>query len=368
MATLKLPYGPDVPLTLPSPEALGTAVGIVFERITNGHLADLTPLPSEVLHTAPQCTVSRYNAVTRRDDENPTILLVPPLAAPATCFDLRRGCSMAEHFVTRGHRTYLVDYGTIAFSDRRLGLEHWVDKVIPDAVDVAARDSGRPIHVVAWCLGGIVSLLAQASRQDLPIASITAVASPFDVSQVPLIAPIRPIAIRTGGRIGTLAYTALGGAPAPLVRWAFQLSSVDKYVTKPLAIMTHLDDRDFLAQIEAVDAFTANMAAYPGRMFGQLYHRFMRTNDLADGTIDLGHGLISLADVTVPVLVIAGDDDVIAPKKAVHHLGDLLPSSPEVVLDSAPGGHLGVLAGRKARGTTWRSIDRFLAKRAATAA
>jgi polyhydroxyalkanoate synthase len=103
-------------------------------------------------------------------------------------------------------------------------------------------------------------------------------------------------------------------------------------------------------------------------MFGQLYHRFMRTNDLADGTIDLGHGLISLADVTVPVLVIAGNDDVIAPKNAVHHLADLLPSSPEVVLDSAPGGHLGVLAGRKARGTTWRSIDRFLAKRAATAA
>jgi len=178
MATLKLPYGPEVPLTLPSPEALATAAGNVFERLTNGHLADLTPLPSEVLHTAPQCTVSRYDAVIRRDDENPTILLVPPLAAPATCFDLRRGCSMAEHFVTRGHRTYLVDYGTIAYSDRRLGLEHWVDKVIPDAVDVAARDSGKPIHIVAWCLGGIMSLLAQASRHDLPIASITAIAKP----------------------------------------------------------------------------------------------------------------------------------------------------------------------------------------------
>ena len=185
---------------------------------------------------------------------------------------------------------------------------------------------------------------------------------------MPLIAPFRPIAIRTGGRIGTLAYRTLGGAPAPLVRRAFQLSSVDKFVTKPLAILTHLDDRDFLAQIEAVDAFTANMAAYPGRTFGQLYHRFMRDNDLADGTIDLGNGVISLADVTVPVLIIAGNDDVIAPKAAVHHLGDLLPNAAEVVLDTAPGGHLGVLAGRKARSTTWRSIDRFLAAQASAAA
>jgi polyhydroxyalkanoate synthase len=312
--------------------------------------------------------VSRYHATSKRATKGPAILLVPPLAAPATCFDLRRGCSLAEHFVGRGHPTYLLDYGTIAFADRRLGLEHWVDEVIPDAVDIASRDAGEPVHIVSWCLGGIMSLLAQASRSDLPIASITAVASPFDVSQVPLIAPFRPIAIRTGGRVGTLAYRVLGGAPAPLVKRAFQLSSVDKYVTKPLAVLTHLDDRDFLAQIEAVDAFTANMAAYPGRTFGQLYHRFMRTNDLADGTIDLGNGLISLGDVTVPVLIIAGNDDVIAPRGAVHHLRELLPNAAEVRLDSAPGGHLGVLAGRKARSTTWRAIDRFLADRTATAA
>jgi polyhydroxyalkanoate synthase len=368
VATLKLPYGPEVPLRLPSLDAVTTAAGNIAEWTTKRRLADLTPLPSEVLHSAPQTTVSRYAATRKGATSRPTILLVPPLAAPATCFDLRRGCSLAEHLVARGHPTYLLDYGTIAFADRRLGLEHWVDKVIPDAVDVAARDAGTDIHIVAWCLGGIMSLLTQAIRPDLPIASITAIASPFDVSQVPLIAPFRPIAIRTGGRIGTLAYRTLGTAPAPLVRRAFQLSSVDKYVTKPLAILTHLDDRDFLAQIEAVDAFTANMAAYPGRSFGQLYHRFMRDNDLADGTIDLGNGLISLSDVTVPVLIIAGNDDVIAPKPAVHHLGDLLPNAPEVVLDSAPGGHLGVLAGRKARGTTWRSIDRFLANRATNAA
>ena len=372
MATLKLPYGPDVPLTVPKPDAVATAAGNLYDWITNGTLADTTPLPSEILHTAPQTTVHRYIAskkgVAATRAGKPTILLVPPLAAPATCFDLRRGCSLAEHFVTRGHPTYLVDYGPIAFSDRRLGLEHWVDKVIPDAIDVASRDAGTPVHIVAWCLGGIMSLLAQASRHDLPVASITAIASPFDVAQVPLIAPLRPIAIRTGGRVGTAAYRLLGGAPAPLVKRAFQLSSVDKYVTKPLAILTHLDDRDFLAQIQAVDKFTSNMLAYPGRTFGQMYHRFMRENDLADGSIDLGNGVISLTDVTVPVLIIAGNDDVIAPKNAVHHLGDLLPNAREVVLDSAPGGHLGVLTGRKARSTTWRSIDRFLAKHATAAA
>jgi polyhydroxyalkanoate synthase len=33
---------------------------------------------------------------------------------------------------------------------------------------------------------------------------------------------------------------------------------------------------------------------------------------------------------------------------------------PDVDLDTAPGGHLGVLTGRKARETTWSRLDAFL--------
>ena len=47
---------------------------------------------------------------------------MPPLAAPTICFDLRRGCSMAEHMQAMGHRTYLVEYGNIGYSDKELGL------------------------------------------------------------------------------------------------------------------------------------------------------------------------------------------------------------------------------------------------------
>ena len=71
------------------------------------------------------------------------------------------------------------------------------------------------------------------------------------------------------------------------MQWAFQLSSFQKLVTKPVAKATHYDDAEFLAQMEAVDRFTAGMIAYPGRTFGQLYHRFVKGNALVDGTFDL---------------------------------------------------------------------------------
>src|SRR5947207_480284 len=135
----------------------------------------------------------------------------------------------------------------------------------------------------------------------------------------------------TDGRVVTALYQALGGAPAPLVSLGFQLTALDKRITKPLTVLRNLHDREMLAHIEAVDDYMAHMLAYPGRTFAQLYHRFFRVNDLADGRIELGEGeVIDVSHVHVPVLVVAGSTDVLAPRDAVYHVVDLLAGSPDV--------------------------------------
>ncbi len=321
---------------VPTPDQLGAAAANVFDRVMRGGLADLRPLPTAIVDEGPQRTVRRFlragdpglDGTGAHAADTPPILLVPPLAAPASCFDLRRGCSLAEHLLAAGRQPYVVDYGPIAYGDRNLGIEHWVDEVIPRAIEAVSADSGGgEVQLVGWCLGGIMSLLV-AAGSTLPIRSVAVVASPFDVTEVPMVAPLRPLVNIAGGGVGTLAYKLLGGAPAPLVKRMYRLAGFDKYVMKPIALASNLDDRDFLAQVEAVDDFMSNMLAYPGRTFGQIYHRFLRHNDLADGHIELGGRAIDLADVRVPVLSIAGEGDGIAPRKAVHHVAELLPNAP----------------------------------------
>ena len=345
---------------VPSPERLGAAAANAFDIAFKGGVGDLRRTPARIIDEAPKRTVYRYLG-----DESTRalpVLLVPPLAAPTICFDLRRGCSMAEHLLALGHPTYLLEYGAIAYSDRDLGLEHWVEDIIPTAVQRVSEDAGgAPVQIVGWCLGGIMSLLAVAGDDRLPVNAIAAVASPFDFTRVRIMAPIRGVANVTNGMLGTALYRLLGGAPAPLVRRGFQLSSIDKYLTKPLAILSNLHDRDFLAQVEAVDHFIANMHAYPGRTMGQLYHRFFRVNELAEGRLELNDRSIALDNVRIPVLSVAGTTDTLAPRPAVHHLGTLLPNAAEVRLETAPGGHLGVLTGRSAARSTWRYIDEFFA-------
>jgi polyhydroxyalkanoate synthase subunit PhaC len=323
-------------------------------------IADTTPTPSVVIDIGPQRTVHRYRLPRAATAHSP-VLLVPPLAAPASCFDLRRGCSLAEHLISLGYPTYLLDYGPISFQDRQLGLEHWVEEVIPQAIETVYEDGGEcDVQVVGWCLGGIMSLLAVAG-QDLRVSSVSLIASPFDFSKVRTMAPIRQLADLTGGRLVTALYTALGGAPAPLVSLGFQLTALDKRITKPLTLLRNLGDRDLLAHIEAVDDYMANMLAYPGRTFAQLYHRFFRINDLADGRVSFSDGVeVDVRSVDVPVLVVAGENDVLAPEPAVHHVASLLSGSPDVRVFTGPGGHLGVLTGRSAVGMTWRWLDEFL--------
>ena len=351
---------------IPKPDQVVSAASNVAQKVLYGGLADLRPMPRTLIDEGELREVYHYRPVAKVKEQGDPVLLVTPLAAPSICYDLRRGCSVAEHLVTSGRPTYLVEYGEVSFKNRNLGMEHWIEEVVPTAIrEVSAHAGGRPVHVVGWSLGGIFSLLATADGADLPIASLTIVGSPFDVSLVPLVAPLRPLlnlGLTLGGGRGaiTRTYQLMGGAPKPLVRWAFQLSSFQKLVTKPLAVATHLDDADFLAQIEAVDRFTDNMIAYPGRTFGQLYHRFVKANSMKGGTFELDDRTIDVGSITVPVLVFAGATDGIAPVAAVKAVTPLLKGSREVRFEIVPGGHLGMLTGRAARGTTWTVLDEWI--------
>ena len=272
---------------VPKPDQVVAAAANVAHTLLYGGLADLRPMPRTLVDDGVLREVYHYRPAPDVAPVGDPVLLVTPLAAPALCYDLRRGCSLVEHLVGQGRPTYLVEYGEVSFKDRGLGLEHWVDEVVPAAVRaVSEHAGGRPVHLVGWSLGGIFALLAAADQPALPIASLTVLGTPVDVKQVPLVAPLRPLLdLDLGQGLVTRAYRALGGVPKPLVGWAFQLASVQKMVTKPLAIMAHLDDAEYLAQLEAVDRFASRMIAYPGRSFGQLYHRFVRGNALVHGSM-----------------------------------------------------------------------------------
>jgi len=341
------------------------AVTNLWDFLVKGGIADTSRQPSEVMEEAHKATLRRY-IPTHGTDHGDPILLVPPLGSQASCFDLRRGCSLAEHFVDSGRPTYLVDYGEMGLSDRTLGIEFWVTEVLPNAIRKVSEDNGgKPVHLVGWCLGGVLSTLTVAAYPDLPIKSVAMVASPFDLSRNPMIAPIRNAGKYTGGNVFGGFLKMLGGLPAAIVGPAFKATSLSVYLKKPITLLKHRDDREFLAQVEAVDGLMNSMLAYPGRATLQVYQRMVQRNELATGKVQGPTRVVDLAEIRVPVLNVAGTSDVLVPVEVARGVVDVLPNSPEVRFETAPGGHLGVLTGRSAATTTWSYIDDFLDKQPA---
>ena len=80
------------------PARLAAAASNVVGKVLHGGVADLRPMPRVLIDQGPNRSVYRMTH-SSRPVSGPPILLVPPLAAPAICFDLRRGCSLIEHLV-----------------------------------------------------------------------------------------------------------------------------------------------------------------------------------------------------------------------------------------------------------------------------
>ena len=155
--------------------------------------------------------------------------------------------------------------------------------MLPGAIRAVSRDAGgQPVQLVGWSLGGLFSLLAAAGDPGLPIASAAVIAAPVDASAVRLAAPLRPLLGLTRGSEADLLGHLVGGIPGPLAKRACQAARIDKYMLRPYQILAKLDDRDFLAQVEAADHLTdmndrisraGRAADFPGPFAGQALMR-----------------------------------------------------------------------------------------------
>ncbi|WP_336085670.1 alpha/beta fold hydrolase [Nocardia sp. SSK8] len=318
------------------------------------------PTPSVDVYHYPHRRLRHYRRAT--PGSGAPILLVPPLAVTISCYDLRPSQSLVEYLLELGHEVYVIDYGEIGYADRDLGFEEWVDDIVPDAIRrVSAEHAHAPVAVIGWSFGGTISLLTAAADPALPIASLTAVGTPFDQRRNGQMALARSVGRLAPTRIVTEPVRLLGGIPKQAVRVGFRAQSLERELTKPWFIARHADDPESLARMQAVDRFMDEMPGYPGRFYRQVYRQLILRNEMWTGTVHLhADQAIELAAITAPVLLIGGRRDSLASAASVAAGAEVLTGSSVTVVE-VDGSHLGIIAGPEARTSSWAAIRDFLA-------
>ncbi|MEU4598691.1 alpha/beta fold hydrolase [Nocardia sp. NPDC023988] len=337
----------------------GTAVRNIGALFREG-IEPYTPTPSVDVYNHPHRRLRCYRRTTPAVGK--PILLVPPLAVTISCYDLRPDQSLVEFLLGLGRAVYVIDYGEITYADRDLGFEEWVDDIVPDAIRrVSAEHGYAPVEVIGWSFGGTISLLTTAADPELPVASVTAVGTPFDQRRNGPMSLARSLGRLAPTKIVTTPVRLLGGIPKQAVRIGFRAQSLDRELTKPLYIARHANDPESLARMQAVDRFMDTMPGYPARFYSQVYRQLIIRNEMWTRTVHLNaQHAVDLTAITVPVLLIGGNRDTLASAASVAAGVDVLTGAP-VTFVEVDGSHLGIIAGPDARTTSWAAIADFLA-------
>ncbi|KXO91291.1 alpha/beta hydrolase [Tsukamurella pseudospumae] len=295
------------------------------------------------------------------------VLLVPPIAAPATCYDLSPETSVVAHLASTGRVPYVVDFGEMNYADRKLGFEDFALDIIPQAITRALEDfwggevpAGAGVDLYGWSLGGTLSFLA-AGASTASIRSIVSIATPLNYAvQQPY--PLVTSVMKPVDGFGPGALIALlGGIPAPIVQVAYRATSWDRELKKPKFVLENLGEPEKLARMEVIDRFQRTFPGYPGKLATQLWERLIFRGELAAGEVTLGERTIDLHTIDVPVQLFGSHRDALCAWDTARHGVDLFTGSPRVEFATVESSHLGLVAGPDAVRETWPVIDAFLA-------
>jgi len=316
--------------------------------------------PKDVVWTHRKTTLYRYRSSQRRHPV--PVLLVFALINRPDIFDLRPGHSFVEYLLGEGFDVFLVDWGVPGDEDDDMGLENYVCDELHWAIRETRRAAGsEELSLVGWCIGATLCAMYGALYPDGPVRNMVLLTMPVDTCDSLYTTWVG----RDSFDVDQIADT-YPAVPGSSIDWANKLM---KPVTNHWTTQRRLFD--------TVRAGTANRTAYqsmakwvgdnppfPSKAFREWITWMYKENRLVAGTLRLRDRAVDLGNIRQAVMVVTAGADHIAPRHTTMPFFELI-SSEDVTHEDRPGGHIGLMAGSKARGEIWPDIAHWLEARSA---
>lgn len=314
--------------------------------------------PKDVVWTHRKTTLYRYRSTNRRHPV--PILLVFALINRPMIFDLRPGNSFVEFLLDEGYDVFLLDWGELDDDDADMGIEEYVCDEIHGAVRETLRASGAPeLTVMGWCIGAALTAMYAALHPEQRIRNLVLLTMPVDTSD-------------------SLYTTWLGGDSFDVDQVADAMETIPGFLIdtankmmKPVANYVTTNRRLFWQVVDgtanrgafqAMNKWVADNPPFPSTAFRQWLTWMYKENRLVRGRMELRGRRVDLRNIDHSVLVVTAGADHIAPRHTTMPFLDLTSSDDIEHLDR-PGGHIGLMAGSKARKEIWPLIGEWLAPR-----
>lgn len=276
-----------------------------MQIILEGAKAATGQTPKEVIWTKNKARLYHYEPAAR--DEYPVpLLLIYALINRPYVLDLMPGNSLIEYLVSKGFDVYMLDWGTPGDEDQNLSFENYVLDYIPRAVKKMLRHShAEEFTLLGYCMGGTMASMYAALYPGKPLRNLILLTAPIDFTPD----EIGLFGVWTSEKYfdPDLIADAYGNVPGELIDSGNRmLKPVTNYVG------TYVTMWDRIMQDKSMDSWLAmskwvnDGVPFAGAAFKQWIREFYQQNRLVKGEIRLRGRRVNLAEITCPVLNIAG--------------------------------------------------------------
>ncbi|MFE3292017.1 AMP-binding protein [Rhodococcus sp. NPDC059234] len=344
------------------PEVLNGSVRRVVATAQNGlEVVRLGGLetearPSEfrVVERKPMYRLRRYFADEAADTSRPPVVLVPPMMMAADVYDVARDQGAVGMLHGMGLDPWVVDFGSPATEDGGWGrtlADHIL--AIDEIVDAVHRHTGRDVHLAGYSQGGMFAYQAAAYRRCKNIATLITFGAPVDtLAALPFGIPAG-VASRAADFLADHVFNRLA-VTGWMARTGFQLLDPVKTAKSRLEFLRQLHDREALLPREQQRRFLATdgWVAWSGPAVADVLKQFIAHNRMMSGGFVIGDRLVSLAELTCPILAFVGEVDDIGQPVAVRGIRKAAPKA-EIFETTLRAGHFGLVVGSLAASQTW---------------
>ncbi len=296
---------------------------------------------------------------TRLRDYNPSmpdapiVLVIPSLINRYDILDLDFASSFLRTLAGQGLRPLVVDWDVPGDTEKNFDLTAYVTQRLIAAMEFIAKGNTAPMHVLGYCMGGLLALAVAALRPER-VKTLTLMATPWDFHRPD---PAIGASFRTFADQMEPTLKTTGHLPVDIIQSLFATFQPLQTLTK-FTEFAGLDPASMEArQFVLLEDWLNDGVPLTAPVARECLRGWYGGNNTAKLDWRVGGTIIDPRAVTTPSYVIVPGKDRIVPPESALPLAKLLPHA---TLHEPMMGHIGMIASRNAAHQVWAPLLHWL--------
>jgi poly(3-hydroxybutyrate) depolymerase len=310
--------------------------------------------PHEIVFEAPLARLRDFST-SRTPGLVPTLVLPPQAGHDSCVVDYSSEQSQMRTILASGlQRALSLDWVGATEQTKDASIEDYLD-----VIHRAVEHCGGRVNMIGDCQGGWLATIYAALYPE-QINTLTLAGAPIDFHAGEPV--VHEVLSRLAPDGDLRFYEALVKADGGVLKGehmvaGFVMIEPGAEISRQIDLLLNLDDAAYVARYAQFEDWFKHTQDVPGGFYLWIITHLFRDNGLINGAITIRGRRVDLANISMPLYLLAGATDHITPPDQVFAIAALATTAPGLVRRHVTtGGHLGLFMGHEALREHWPPI------------